>query len=724
MATTPTQLPVPSEKHQDLKFNAGKIDEFVTSMGGTYTDRFGNKHYTIEGINYLSQQVMNAFGYITLSGVSFTTGATVSTPNKVLFNTTDNSYYKWTGSFASGPKVVSENSTPESSGGVGPSKWLNVGDTVLRADLKSNEISKGSSLIKYTPSFNPTVSLNLSEKLSIDVKTLTDYGFKVGNTGAQNKAAFQKAIDEATLPLEILMPPGAFLIEPDITINEKVVSIKGAGPYQTRLFPSSSGESLITQKNIGIGFFEISNLGIDGNGTISYGIKLTESNHTRIENVYIQGTKNNAIMINGYSNDVIGCRLFSNAGNGLSIGGVCNNYNIVNNRIYGNDYSGITISPDYQEGGMSIRINGNDLEQNKVCAILAYGTKGLNIDSNYFERNGETGYPYAVPENITVRADIHLISNNYTLIPDASKANDTVSIRGNQQTAIGYASTLPNQDGFIFTNYATNLLIENNQMLSQSKNNNLLAIYHNKLSSIISNRLAISGNTINSVGFIGSYDDLTQNPDAAHYIDVLNFSKPINYVDRNMLLWTAASGSTGSLVKTQNFYNGNYSFLVGDGDRTWISTTDLTKSTELKGKYVWFGAWTNDQGNAAKLVFGINGRLSDSVTVPSLGDGIWKFVSCCIFIENTATAINVNIRKYGSGNVLINTPSLCVVGVAYNNLSYERTTFRSPSVPSIGFWDKGERIINSNPAVGQPKAWTCNIAGGAGTVNFLSEGNF
>lgn len=146
MATQPTQLPVPSEKPQDLKFNAGKIDEFVTSMGWTYTDRFGNKHYTIEGINYLAQQVMNAFGYITLDGVDFDTGATISTPNEVLLNPADNSYYKWTGSFATGSKVVPQNSTPASSGGIGPGKWLNVGDTVLRDDIASHT-TPGASLI-------------------------------------------------------------------------------------------------------------------------------------------------------------------------------------------------------------------------------------------------------------------------------------------------------------------------------------------------------------------------------------------------------------------------------------------------------------------------------------------------------------------------------------------------------------------------------------------------
>ena len=138
MTTTPTQLPVPSEKPQDLKFNAGKIDELVTSMGWTYTDRFGNKHYTIEGINYLAQQVMNAFGYVTLTGVTFTTGATVSNPNEVLFNTADNSYYKWTGSFAAGGKVVPPNSTPQSTGDIGPGKWLSAGDTVLRSQLAAD----------------------------------------------------------------------------------------------------------------------------------------------------------------------------------------------------------------------------------------------------------------------------------------------------------------------------------------------------------------------------------------------------------------------------------------------------------------------------------------------------------------------------------------------------------------------------------------------------------
>lgn len=142
MTTQPTQDAVPSESPRDLKFNAGKIDEFVTSMGWTYTDRFGVKHYTIEGINYLAQQAMNAFGYVILTGKTFTTGATINNPNEVLLNTADGEYYKWTGSFASGPKVVPASSTPASTGGIGPGTWIGVGDASLRTALAANDGEK------------------------------------------------------------------------------------------------------------------------------------------------------------------------------------------------------------------------------------------------------------------------------------------------------------------------------------------------------------------------------------------------------------------------------------------------------------------------------------------------------------------------------------------------------------------------------------------------------
>ena len=130
MSTTPTNLPVPSEKPQDLKFNAGKIDEFITSRAQKYIDRFGGEHYTIEGLRWFAQQAIAAFGYITLD--SFEDGNTLTLPNQVLRLEATGEYYRWDGVF---PKDVPAGSTPDSTGGVGVGAWLSVGDAVIRGQL-------------------------------------------------------------------------------------------------------------------------------------------------------------------------------------------------------------------------------------------------------------------------------------------------------------------------------------------------------------------------------------------------------------------------------------------------------------------------------------------------------------------------------------------------------------------------------------------------------------
>ncbi|WP_427188551.1 NosD domain-containing protein [Enterobacter hormaechei] len=174
---------VPSESPFDFKFNIGKIDEVVTSMGWTYTDRFGQKHYTIEGINYLSQQAMAAFGYVILTGKTFTTGATINNPNEVLLNTADGEYYKWTGTFASGPKVVPENSTPASTGGIAPGSWLGVGDASLRAALAAMD---GEKLIGECPDIATLRTIEPSyDKQRI---TLREHTANTGYGGGQFRA--------------------------------------------------------------------------------------------------------------------------------------------------------------------------------------------------------------------------------------------------------------------------------------------------------------------------------------------------------------------------------------------------------------------------------------------------------------------------------------------------------------------------------------------------------
>ncbi|HDS0485827.1 TPA: hypothetical protein QDV17_001456, partial [Escherichia coli] len=128
MATTPTNLPVPSESPRDLKFNAGKIDEFVTSFALSYIDRFGDEHYTIEGLRWLAQRAIAEFGWIPIG--TFQSGAVITLPNQILKDENDGEYYRWDGPL---PKIVSPNSTPDSAGGIGKGKWIGVGDASLRS---------------------------------------------------------------------------------------------------------------------------------------------------------------------------------------------------------------------------------------------------------------------------------------------------------------------------------------------------------------------------------------------------------------------------------------------------------------------------------------------------------------------------------------------------------------------------------------------------------------
>lgn len=254
MATTPTQNPVPSESAVDLKFNAGKIDEFVTSFLLKYTDRFGIDHLTIEGLKDIVDRSIKAFGFITID--SFEDGATLTNSSQVLRWESNGEYYRWDGSF---PKVVPSGSTPATSGGIGDGAWLSVGDAVLRNQLFS---TSGSNLVGYndTETYGSnTVGNklhNLSEltenKFSNREIVITDAPYNaVGdynpatNTGTDNTAAIQAAVNACPIGGCVVIPTGRFRITDAIRIT-KPMTIKGYSPGS---FVNALGGSMIAQSN-------------------------------------------------------------------------------------------------------------------------------------------------------------------------------------------------------------------------------------------------------------------------------------------------------------------------------------------------------------------------------------------------------------------------------------------------------------------------------------------
>ncbi len=137
MTTYATNNPLGSTDPRDLYDNAQNFDFAVNDITkAIWKDRFGVERSTWYGLELMVTNAADAFGYIPLIGVTFTTGATVHL-NEVLFNNADGFYYKWTGVFPTGGKVVPPNSTPQSTGDVGPGKWLSVGSSVLKDQLSA-----------------------------------------------------------------------------------------------------------------------------------------------------------------------------------------------------------------------------------------------------------------------------------------------------------------------------------------------------------------------------------------------------------------------------------------------------------------------------------------------------------------------------------------------------------------------------------------------------------
>lgn len=102
----------------------------VGTPSGTVEERFSSIELGLDG------KASNDVVATKISGdVTFATGGTLFSEKDFIYNSENFSWYFWSGSFSGSGKVVPPGSTPEDTGGVGPSKWVNIGDAALRGDL-------------------------------------------------------------------------------------------------------------------------------------------------------------------------------------------------------------------------------------------------------------------------------------------------------------------------------------------------------------------------------------------------------------------------------------------------------------------------------------------------------------------------------------------------------------------------------------------------------------
>lgn len=237
MATQPTNQPVPSESSRDLKFNAGKIDEFVTSLYQQYIDRFGKSHYTIEGLKQLVLQQIYNLGW-NLNG-TFQGGGTVTSAGDLLQDETTNIWYRWD-DIQTLPKNVPVGSTPETAGGVGDGKWqpVDVAD-VLRRDLANPDTGYGDSLIAVKAPFIGAIARTQHQK-NADIVSLKD--FAVGDGVSDEYTAIMSAYNwAASNGKSLFIPAGVYKFSQKLTFDKPEVSILGAGIKSSSLQFTGSG---------------------------------------------------------------------------------------------------------------------------------------------------------------------------------------------------------------------------------------------------------------------------------------------------------------------------------------------------------------------------------------------------------------------------------------------------------------------------------------------------
>lgn len=183
-----------------------------------------------------SVKAAGKIGYITRR--SFEKGFNVTTWNEVLLWEEDGDYYRWDGTL---PKNVPAGSTPESSGGIGLSAWVSVGDASLRANLADSDGAK------YIGSGERTLLEHNNDVLhSKDFPTL------------------QAAIDASLQKNDLLVSPGNYTEK--VTIGN--AQLKGVGGATVLKTPADFTNTV--QVNLATPHWQFRHSGgfaIDGSGT-------------------------------------------------------------------------------------------------------------------------------------------------------------------------------------------------------------------------------------------------------------------------------------------------------------------------------------------------------------------------------------------------------------------------------------------------------------------------
>jgi hypothetical protein len=417
-------------------------------------------------------------------------------------------------------------------------------------------------------------------------------------------------------------------------------------------------------------YSEISDLSFHTNGKATNVIRGCLVAHCIFEKLYMAGPSGAAIQIDyGYTNTIDKCT-FLDCGTSIMLAAgddvnLVNDTVITNCKMYGS--TGLNLIGIICGRGQGVLITGCAIECNVVGGIFLLGTRGVSIHGNYFERNGTTGYAYAAPEALTVKADIHLLANaSFIITNDAAYPMDGIEITGN-----GFqpgTDTVSNHC-VIFASSLNGISIKNNSMLDLGSGlPPIVGMYIRGANSKVERYTEIAGNVNDRLTFLGTPTPLLSVP-GVHLVNSptiikANLSETLNE-------YTILSGSTGTLAAEAGtvLFQHRQVYSITDGDHVWQNPVDLATIAELQGEYVWFGMWYQTLDANVDLDIVINGTGGGQAADTSVTStpGVWSFKSVVFKIPFAGTEF-AYFQRAGAGvnKIYLTDPIIAIVGDGAN----------------------------------------------------------
>lgn len=433
--------------------------------------------------------------------------------------------------------------------------------------------------------------------------------------------------------------------------------------------------------NAGNAYYRFEHFRLDGGGLASIGIDADSLQYTQLDHVAIVETTDKALYSDYAEGVWINKGTFTGNKHSIWFGSganVANTVRVIDTNISSN--SGIGV---YAKNGSGLVIDGGVIQSNAMAGVFSAGCRVVSISKTHLEGNAATGINLSSPNYGVLKADIWLSSN------DANE--NTLSTTGE----------------------TTNFSCDDAVFASTPTNGNLLALsfrgieWHNNrcqdqfftagpndINYCMQKYFSIKGNTKGDAeGDTDTVQTIFQSIDTAHvslralrdlHTHDYEHQLPINYFDRAAGSWTVVEGAGGTADATGALYylGKRASRIITAGGATGALGITVTVSNyvELRGKFVWLGAWVNMNSNTdytvdpylATVGGTARGGYRHSTTAgPAMPAG-WFFISACVYVDPSATSITagfaIKLRSGGGTpayDLQIVNPSLAIVGVPH-----------------------------------------------------------